>query len=108
MARSSKRRIGRLAVVALPLPLGIDVLHDQRGRGERKAGPDDHAGAQVQAMQVRCGGQRGAGGQHLDHAAAEDRPAQLPQPGGAELQPYDEEEQHDAEFGEVQQLFGVR
>ncbi len=52
-------------------------------------------------------GQREPGHEHLGGAEAEDGPAQDPQPAGLELEADDEEQEHDAELGEVQDVVDV-
>ena len=86
----------------------VHRLHRDRGRRQREREPGDDrrlpaAGPQREAAR----GEHGAAQRELQRAAAEHRAAHRPEPLRLELEPDDEQHQHDAELGEVQDRLDV-
>ncbi len=86
------------------------LLHDlqrecRRGQRQRKA--DEDGGLPREAQQQRRRGEYGAGRADLRAAEPEHGVAHRPQALGPQLEPDDEQQEHDAELGEIQDLLGL-
>jgi hypothetical protein len=79
-----------------------------RGRGHREAHAGDHADDQGLLEKQRDYGHGGNGEHDLDCAQAEDRAPHRPHALRVELQAEQEQQQHDAEFGELQHRVRIR
>jgi hypothetical protein len=94
------RRRGRLATL-------VEHLHDHgRGRQHEAHRANQGHGRRPAERHGHSREQR-ATGEHLREAETEDVTPQGPELGRAHLEPDQEQEQHHAEFGDVQDRFGV-
>jgi hypothetical protein len=93
---------------ALEEPALLERLEDDGGRGQRQR----HAGAERrrprEPEEAREPGEREAREEHLQPSEPEDRAAQAPQPRRLELEPDDEQHEHDPELGDVHHRLAVR
>ena len=108
-ARSWKSRIANASWpwrVAELAPL-VEQLHDERGRGQGQADPGDRGGAPWEPGEERRARDRGGGDDDLERAEPEDVAAQLDEPARIELEADEEQEQHHAELGDVEDGLGV-
>ena len=94
---------------ALLVAVLFEDLQRKGGRGQRQAEADHHRGRQRQPEQGHPGQpEQRPGDQHLRQAKAEDLPPQRPQPRRLQLQPDEEQQEDDAEFGDVQDCLAAR
>ena len=76
--------------------------------GEAERQPDGQRGRNADTeCQVDEQAQRQPAQHDLGEAESENVPAQSPQPARVELEPYDEQEQGDADFGDARQVLGI-
>ena len=88
-------RLARLAAL-------LEDLHDDCRRGEGEAHGADEGRCRRQPDKQSDAGQQRAADQHLGDAEAEDGMAERPQPRRLQFEPDDEEEEDDAELGDVE------
>ena len=93
---------GQPAVAQRQLALLLQHLQREGGRGQRQRQAGEHGGRPGQAERHGDGGQHQRGDRHLGAAQAEDGGAHGPQALGAQLQADQEQQQHHAELGEMQ------
>ena len=77
------------------------ALQHNRGGGERQNHADRNRLLPAQAEDQGKDGKRGSGQQHLAAPNADNWPFQLPQQGGLQFQPDQEQHQHDTELGNM-------
>jgi hypothetical protein len=93
---------GRERVAAL-----FENLDHDRGRGQREAHAADEGNDRRKSGEDADAGQERAADADLQRAEPEDLPPQAPEPRGLHFQADDEQEHHDAEFGDVQNVAGL-
>ena len=95
--------LGRRALAAL-----VEDLHDDRGRREREAHGRDEGDDRRETGSGAGDRQERPAHDHLQRAEPEDLPPQRPEARRLHLEPDHEQEQHDAELGDVEDRLGLR
>ncbi|MNG95516.1 hypothetical protein D3C79_545560 [compost metagenome] len=99
-----QHREGGAPALALHQLALLQALQNDGGGGERQDEADGEPLLPGQTDEASYPGQGGGGEQNLQATGAEDGSLELPQQGGFELQPDQEQHQHYAELGEVHHI----